>query len=43
MIGEILTWVGVAIAAFATYALYRSAVGPGDSNDKQETEQRSRS
>jgi hypothetical protein len=25
VIGEILTWVGVAIAAMATYALYRSA------------------
>ena len=24
MIGEILTWVGVAIAALATFALYRS-------------------
>ena len=25
MISEILTWVGVAIAALATYGLYRSA------------------
>jgi hypothetical protein len=26
LLGEILTWVGVAVAAAATYAMYRSAV-----------------
>jgi hypothetical protein len=43
VIGEILTWVGVAIAALATYALYRSAVDPSESKDKTESKQHSRS
>ena len=39
MIGEILTWAGVAIAALATFALYRSAEKAnlaGESKDRRD-------
>ena len=36
MLGEILTWFGVAIAAAMTYALYRSAERAGLPNDSKD-------
>jgi hypothetical protein len=42
LIGEILTWVGVGIAAFATYALYRSAVAVAPEESKETRKPRAR-
>lgn len=42
MIGEILTWTGVAIAVIGTYALYRSAVSANQSCEARESTPRTK-
>jgi hypothetical protein len=37
VLGEILTWAGVAVAALVTYAMYRSAEHDNLSGDPEKT------